>query len=245
MKKLLCLLLCAVSLSVFSQGKTIYRVNVLKPKAGMKSAFEEAWKTHLAKFHNISDKRNVYEVTTGPESGSYVIVEGPISYADMDVEKPNTKEHALDIEKNFTPKLETTTNAMYRWVDTLSYHGDTKGEKFVLTSTVLHDGKTGEYMTELRRSYLISTKINAPGAGNNYVKLFAGSSPTIVGVRILKDGFKELDADYYKMDRNSFKDAYIKDYGQDGWDKRVKLLVDDVVIRTQHFEKFRADLSSK
>jgi hypothetical protein len=48
------------------QGKTLYQVNVLTPRAGMKTAFEDSWKVHLAKFHSISDKRNVYEVVSGP-----------------------------------------------------------------------------------------------------------------------------------------------------------------------------------
>jgi hypothetical protein len=42
-----------------------------------------------------------------------------------------------------------------------------------------------------------------------------------------------------------FKTNYIKKYGQAAWDNRVKLMEDITVSRTQHFEKFRADLSSK
>jgi hypothetical protein len=33
--------------------------------------------------------------------------------------------------------------------------------------------------------------------------------------------------------------------GQAGWDKRVKMMEEDVVSRTQHFEKLRAGLNSK
>ena len=36
MKKLLCLLLCAATISIFGQGNTLYKINVVKPKAGMK-----------------------------------------------------------------------------------------------------------------------------------------------------------------------------------------------------------------
>ena len=228
------------------QGSTLYRVNVAKPKAGMKSAFEASWKMHLDKFHNSTDKRNVYEVTSGPDIGSYVIVEGPVSYADMDKTLPNVKEHGLDLEKNFTPKLDPgSNNFTVRWADTLSYHGDTKGEKFLLTVTVVKDGKIGEVLTEIRRGVLINTKINSPLSYNNMIKQQAGSSPTIINIRILKDGFKELDMDYFKMAPTAFMEAYVKDYGQEAWDKRVKLQVDDVVSREQHFEKLRTDLSSK
>jgi len=211
----------------------------------MRSAFETSLKMHMDKYHKTSDKRNVYEVTSGPESGSYVIVEGPISYADMDKTMPNAKEHGLDLEKNFSPKLEPGgNNFIARWADTLSYHGDAKADKFLLTITVVRDGKTGEYLTEIRRSILILDKIGSPISVNTLIKQQAGSNPTVIGIRNLKDGFKELDADYSKIPPTAFRDAYVKDYGQEAWDKRLKLLVDDVVSRDLHFEKLRTDLSS-
>ena len=67
----------------------------------------------------------------------------------------------------------------------------------------------------------------------------------LVTIRNLKDGFKELEANYFNLPQNGFRDEYVKQYGQDAWDKRQKLLVDDVVSREQHFEKLRRDLSSK
>ena len=246
MKKLLCLLLTAATVTAFGQGNTLYNVNVVKPKAGMKSAFEASWKMHLDKFHNKTDKRSIYEVTSGPENGSYVIVEGPISYADMDKDKPNSKEHGLDLEKNFTPKLEPgNDNSIFRWADTLSYRGDAQATKFLVSVTVIKDGKMPEVLTELRRGVLINTKINSPTSYNTMVKQLAGSTPTFVTLRNLTNGFKEMDIDYFKMAPDAFKNAYIADYGQDAWDKRIKMLTDDVVSREQHFETRRDDLSSK
>ncbi len=228
-----------------SQGSTLYKVNVVKPKAGMKSAFEAFWKMHLDKYHKTSDKRNVYEVTSGPESGSYVIVEGPISYADMDKKMPAAKEHALDLEKNFSPKLEPgSQNFIAQWRDTLSYKADAVADKFLLTITMVKDGKMADYLTELRKSMLILGKIGSQLSFSTLVKQFAGSSPTIMSIRNLKDGFQELEADYFKTPPNAFREAYVKEYGQEAWDKRVKLLVDDVVSREQHFEIRRADMSS-
>ena len=247
MKKTFFLWLCiAAAFFANSQGSTLYQVNVVKPKAGMKSAFEASWKLHLDKFHKTTDKRNVYEVTSGPDNGSYVIVEGPFSYADMDKAKPNAKEHGLDLEKTFSPKLEPgNTNFIARWVDTLSYNGDAKADKNLLTITVVKDGKMAEYLSEVRRSILILGKINSPISINILTKQYAGSSPTVISIRLLKDGYKELDSDYFKTPPTAFMDAYIKEYGKDAWDKRLKLLVDDVVSREQHFEVMRADLSSK
>ena len=246
MKKLLCLLLCAATVTVFGQGSTLYRVNVVKPKAGMQSAFEASWKIHLDKFHKSTDKRMVSQIIDGTMNGGYVIVEGPISYADMDKDIPTAKEHTLDLEKTFTPKLDVTgNNSIFRWADTLSYNAGVKADKFLVTLTVLKDGTAEEYMAEMKRAALINTKINSTISINVFVKQLSGSSPTIVIRRNLKDGFKELDNNYSPNMRAQFKEAYIKDYGQEAWDKRLKLLVDDVVSREQHLEKLRADLSSK
>ena len=246
MKKTLFLwLFIAAAFFANGQGNTLYEVNVVKPKAGMKSAFEASWKAHLDKYHKTSDKRTVYEVTSGPQSGSYVIVEGPFSYADMDKTLPNAKEHGLDLEKNFTPKLEPgSQNFVARWADTLSYNGDTKAENFLLTITMVKDGKMGEYMKELRRNVLLSAKLNSPFSYNVSIKQQAGSSPMIIGIRNLKEGFKELETNYFQLPQNGFRDAYVNEYGQYAWDKRMKLLVEGIVSREQHFEKLRTDLSS-
>jgi len=246
-KTFLLWLFIATAFFANSQGSTLYEVNVVKPKAGMGSAWEASWKLHLNKFHQASDKRNVYAVTSGPEIGSFVIVEGPFSYADMDKEKPNSKEHGLDLEKNFSPKLEPgTQNFIAQWRDTLSYNGNAApAEKILVTITVVKDGKMAEYLSELRRSILILGKIGSTLSINTLVKQFAGSSPTVISLRNLKDGYKELDSDYSKIPPTAFREAYVKEYGQAEWDKRVKLLVDDVVSREQHFEEWRKDLSSK
>ena len=120
------------------QGNTLYTVNFVKPKSGKKSAFEASWKIHLAKFHKTDDKRMVYEVLSGPHTGTYHIVEGPIAYADMDKEKANAKEHGLDLEKSFFPMLEDERiNGTYRWDDTASFNGKVKADKFLVTVTHL------------------------------------------------------------------------------------------------------------
>ena len=247
MKKLFFLwLFIAAAFFANGQGNTLYQVNIVKPKTGMKSAFEASWKLHLDKYHQKTDKRNVYEVTSGADNGSYVIVEGPYSYADMDKTKPNAKEHGLDLEKNFSPKLEPgSNNFIVRWADTLSYKGDPTAEKQLLTITVVKDGKMGEYLTEMRRNVLISEKLNSPFSYNVSIKQQAGSAPTIIGIRYLKNGYKELDSDFFNLPPTGFRDAYVKDYGQEAWDKRVKLLVDNRVSQEQHFEELRKDLSSK
>jgi hypothetical protein len=246
MQRLVLMLLCAATCNAFGQGNTLYQVNLVKPKPGMTSAFETTWKTHRDKFHSKDDKRTVYEITSGPDEGSFIIVEGPFSYADMDKEKTNSKEHGLDLEKNFSPKVEPNNeSALFRWADTLSYNGDAKADKFLVTVTQVKDGKMGEYLTEIRRNATVSANLKSPFSYNVLVKQQAGSSPMLVTIRNLKNGFKELETNYFNLPQNGFRDEYAKLFGQDAWDQRQKLLVDDIISREQHFERLRPDLSSK
>jgi hypothetical protein len=250
-------LFIAAAFFASGQGKTLYTVNVVKPKAGMKSTFETNWKAHMAKFHKTDDKRNVYEVVSGPHSGEYHIVEGPVAYADMDAEKPNGKEHGLDLEKNFSPFLrDETMNATYRHDDTASMNGNVTAEKFQVTVTHLKMGTQQATMRELRRNALINAKINTNPtfrfSSNTYVQVMQGTKSVIVSVRNLKDGFKELDNTYFPpnpnpLPPNAFKDAYIKDYGQEAWDARSKLLDDNANIESRevYLMKLRKDLSSQ
>ena len=245
-------LFIAASFLANGQGKTLYTVNFIKPKAGMKSAFEAAWKTHLAKFHTTDDKRTVYEVMSGPYMGTYHLVEGPISYADMDKEKTNAKEHALDLEKNIIKLEESSMNSTYRWDDSASFNGKVKADKFLVTVTHVKYAQIQETIRENRRGSLIQAKINptSPISYNVYTQLWSGSDPVRVNIRNLKDGFKELETDYYgpnPMSTTAFKDAYIKDYGQEGWDTRSKLLDNNanVASREIFIMKFRKDLSSE
>ena len=254
MKKTIFLwLFIAATLFASAQGKTLYSVSTVKPKAGMKSAFEASWKTHLAKFHTKDDTRNVYEITSGAHSGSYMIVEGPISYADMDIEKTTDKAHSMDLEANFAPKLESSMEATYRWDDTASYNGKVAAEKFSVQVTHIKYGMQNQTLREAKRGSLVNAKLNPNDrfSYNSYVQILSGSDPVIVNVRNLKDGFKEMENNYYGPNPmagqpDAFKNAYIKDYGQADWDARQKLLVDNanVASREAYMMVLRKDLSS-
>lgn len=256
MKKTIFLwLFVAAAFIANGQGKTLYEVNFVKPKAGMRSTFETNWKAHLAKFHKTDDKRMVFEVLSGPHNGEYHIVEGPISYADMDTDMPNAKEHGFDLEKNFSPLLEPNSmNGTYRWDDTASFNETVQAEKFQVTVTHIKFGMQGETLREARRSSLVNAKINPTSrfSSNYYVQIWAGSDPVTVSIRNLKDGFKELENNYYGPNPNAnqpnaFKDAYIKDYGYDAWDARQKVLDNNANVESREvfIMKLRKDLSSE
>ncbi len=108
MKRLLTVAILFATTCAFSQGKNLYQVYFVKPKNGQYSAWETAWKTHAAKFHTTQDKINVYEVMTGPNAGTYHIIHGPMSYADMDKDRTDRVAHDIDLEKTTAAKEEMT-----------------------------------------------------------------------------------------------------------------------------------------
>jgi len=239
-------LLLAASIASFSQGKTLVSVHELKPKSGMGLEFEAAWKAHNAKFHSGPDKRNVYEILSGPRTGSYLVVEGNLSLSDLDEVKPSAADHSADVQKNLTPKLEPGSGRMfYRFVDTLSYN-PANTEKALISITHLKNGKFGDYTALIKKAQQVNADRKWPGSTSYYVQLWAGSSPTVVSIRNLKDGFKELEMGYYPgVGPNSFSEAYTKVFGKDGWDIWTKTFNDYVDNQEQYIVKWRKDLSSK
>lgn len=168
-----------------------------------------------------------------------------MTYADMDVEKTNQTAHDADYDKTIAPTLaEEGGTFYYQYLDSLSFNTDVQGDKSIVTLTWIKSGKMGDYRAEVKKGVDMSKKINSPFNNFRYQQMAAGSSPQMASVYVLKDGFKQLEQDYFK-DAPNFRDNYVKMYGIDAWMDRVKLL-DEIVVKTEvYMRKKRADLSSK
>lgn len=215
-------------------------------------AFEAAYKQHIAKFHK-TDKITVYEVMSGPTIGTYHLVNGPFSYADMDKERADAITHGLDLDKSFFAYLENEHSTNYfRMDDSLLLHPDVQADNTIVTVTHLKNAMSSDYFDEQKRTYKVLHALKGKFWDNlnlrNYSQLWDGSDQVMVGVRTLKDGFKELERDYFgPMNDGSptFKDVYIKHYGTLDWDKREKMMDEAIVSREQYIRKKRNDLSSQ
>lgn len=245
MRKLLILVLTIASAYAFGQGNTLYSGEMVTPKMGKSADFETRWKVHLGKYHAKDDGRMVFEILSGDNNGCYLLLQGPGSYADLDKERANAKAHSLDYDNNVTPALEKIGGSYtYRWADTLSYNGKVPADKFVTTVYHLKSGKGPDLTAEIKRAINVNTIIKSPSSYNTYIKIWQGSHPEIVTVSNLKDGFKQLDNNFMPSMANTFKDAYIKEYGQEMWDKRLKLLPEITESIDVYISKFRKDLST-
>jgi hypothetical protein len=239
-------MLLIASHSAFSQGNSLYHSLMLKPKIGHAMAFETAWKVHVSKFHRTDDKRIVYQIISGDNTGYYQLTDGPSSYADMDKINPRKNDHDKDIQMTVLPHIESNLGSnMYRLVDTLSYNPDAIADKYVYTVYNLKQGKMPELMAEIKRAMIVYKNINAPSSYTSLVKLFPGSSPQFVSISKLKDGFKQLELNYFPGMTDKFKENYITTHTQAGWDKRLVLLQEITNSYVSYMVKRRDDLSAK
>ena len=97
-KMSIALVLC-VTFSGISAQSVMYLNQVLDPVPGHAVDLENGVKTHNAKFHAAGEaKAYLFAIMTGPRSGQYAWIQGPMSYASMDT--PLSAEHAADWDKN-------------------------------------------------------------------------------------------------------------------------------------------------
>lgn len=247
MKRLFTVALLFATTICFSQGKTLYQVYFVKPKNGQAGAWESVWKTHVGKFHSTQDKVNVYEVVSGPNAGTYHIVHGPSSYADMDKDRTDRAAHDMDLEKTVSGKEEMGMGPLIMgFRDSLSFNPSIQAEKFVATITHVKPNKLSDYLQEVKRGTVANVKRNAPFGVATYVQHFAGSDPVVVTIRTLKDGWKELETNYFNRPVNEMRDTYVKEFGQELWDRRTSTFLLDHTNSAEVFMmRHRKDLSSK
>jgi hypothetical protein len=168
-----------------------------------------------------------------------------MSLADMDKERANNAAHDADYDGTVVPSVSAmTTLGVYRWVDTLSYRGDVVADKFVTTVYHLKMGKAADLTAEIKRALAVNKKINSPSSYNTFIKMWGGSTPEVVVVTNLKDGFKQLDNAFAPNMSKDFQTAYVQEYGQAMWDKRMALLPEITTGYETYISKSRKDLSS-
>ncbi len=130
--------------------------------------------------------------------------------------------------------------------DTLSYNMNVQADKFLATVTHVKPGKMSDYLQEVKRAVNTNMKRNVPWGASTYVQNFTGSDPVVVNIRTLKDGWKELETNYFNRPQNEMRDVYVKEYGQAMWDKRTStFLTDNTNSSETYLLKHRKDLSSK
>jgi hypothetical protein len=246
MRKLIfTVVLACISMLSTGQGKTLYHLTIVNPRLGSTTAFETAWKAHLLKYHKGDDKRSVFEILSGDHAGKFQLVSGPSAFADMDKEKSTDAAHDQDYDKTVVPSVQDMSGSyVYRHADTLSYNGDVVAEKFFTTVYNVRRGKMNDFTAEVKRAVATNKLINSRSSYNSYIRLWSGTSPQLVIVSRLKDGFKQMDDAFAPSQSAAFKEQYIKSFGQEQWEKRMTSITDFVESTEVFISKLRKDLSS-
>ena len=110
MRKLIILWLMT-PLFAISQTKNVVSTDRLFPKNDKIEEFEKALTAHAQKYHTGDWKWRVNDILSGPDAGGYLVVEGPLSWEQLDARGNISPEHTRDIIKNVVP-LTTEKNSL-------------------------------------------------------------------------------------------------------------------------------------
>lgn len=238
MRKLLlfCMLIPAVGLS---QGNIVSTFRVF-PKADKSLEFEKAFAAHAAKYHKGDWKWRVLSIESGPDAGGFHVVEGPLSWDQLDKRGNLGVEHTADWAKNVMPfTLDRGTTGYSEYVPDLSNVGLTDyTDKIVITHMFPKSGMIVQ-ATDLVK------KLKAVWAASNesvaVYRSIASGAPQIVTVTRLKGGLKELEEGF----RKPIAERYDAVHGGGSWTKYLADYANAIETRWSEMLFFRADLSSK
>jgi len=127
MRKLTLLLAAMLAITVFSFGQddyTMYKVMYMEPDYENLKDLGEAMADHNKTFHNEApNKGHIWLVNTGPRTGNWLYVLGPITYTEMDGVDLG-EDHLEHWVGKVLPNIEGMSDGgMWRMDDELSYEG--------------------------------------------------------------------------------------------------------------------------
>ncbi len=239
MKKFL-LLLFLIPFTGISQTKNVVSVSRLQPKPEKTLELEKALSTHAQKYHTGDWKWRVFEIMSGPEVGSYHIVEGFNTWTTLDGRGNLGAEHAADLTKNIfalTLGKGTVDFLLFR-EDLSSVQPTDYADKISITHIYPKPGFIGRIEEELKKDKKIWEASGESVAV--YQSHFSGEGRIGVTYRH-KQGWKEKENDF----RKPFKERYIAMFGEEVYNQRLKMIQETVNRTWGEMLTFRADLSSK
>jgi hypothetical protein len=213
-----------------------YRVWV---KDGHTEAFKAAVANHAQKFHTGNWKWRVSEVITGPDSGAYMINEGPNSWTDIDGRGTLGPEHDKDYATNILPHTEKSSPEMF-----VVYEADASTTAATNWSTKA--GITHYFYKPGRGpatfAWLKSLKPVIEKIGGNVVvwsTAFSGEGQFIL-VRRFKDGLKDMD-----LDTPSVRKTYDEIHGPGSYERALEDMGRNLSHVYSELIEAKPELSSK
>ncbi|MEQ1584445.1 MAG: hypothetical protein ABL895_01090 [Cyclobacteriaceae bacterium] len=108
-----------IAVVIFAQSNNVYWSMTVTPKIDKKFEWEKKIVAYI-KTHMPGVKYRIWEIISGENTNSYVIVMGPMSYKDMDLQNVSPKGEALmktDVQGLYTLAISTQVNYTQRQED--------------------------------------------------------------------------------------------------------------------------------
>lgn len=163
-------------------------------KPGQDEALKAALGAHAKKYHTGSFRWRIYSVLSGPEGGSYQIVEGPFSWTALDDRGDLAADHNKDYETRIAPLVEkTTADTFLSYEEELSTVALTAFSTKASITTVYPKPGRGPATREVLKTW---KKVWEKRGFNVavYAAQMSGEQQFKI-VRRFKAGWKDLDAD--------------------------------------------------
>jgi hypothetical protein len=244
MKKLtgfvLALLLPIVALAQDAKPSAIVSTYRVWVKDGHTDAFKKAIAEHAKKYHTGKWKWRVNEVLTGPDTGAYMIVEGPNTWTDNEDRGDLGKEHNKHYDKALTPHIEKSSAQMYAKYE--AEMSTTPAANWSNKVLLTHHFPKGGRIEALSNTYKLYKPVWEK-LGWNVVawSSVASGAPQITLARRLKSGFKDFD-----VDGPSFKKTFDEIHGAGTYDKTQEDYGRNASdMRFGEMIEFKPDLSSQ
>lgn len=211
-------------------------------KNGQEASFEKAMANHNHKYHPADPyKTSIFEVITGPNSGTYFLALGAMRFSQMDG-RPSGEDHDSDWSKNVLPHVESTGEVIYWRADKDISYMPAGSENWPISRFRYFTSKPGEgdrFKDNLMKLFEVYKAKEYPVGLFMYWRNGASTGPNII-VELNYPNWAAFD-----HDRN-FRDDFQSVHSQNDWERfleEIELSVDrektyDELVR------FRQDLSS-
>ena len=229
-----------IPILVMSQTKNVTSTTRVFAKVDKVLEFEKALAAHSQKYHTGDWKWRVFEISSGPDAGGYMISEGPVSWEQMDTRGNLGTEHNTDWNKNVAIFTTERGSSGYAVFDTsLSTVAITDyAEKINITHVyqkIGYGGKVSDMIKTFRPVWKAAGQSVAV-----YTTSSSGPAAYIIVTRY-KNGLKERAEGY----RKPFKERYEAIHGEDSWNDLMDFQRNYIQEQWSELLFLRTDLSSK
>lgn len=236
---LLAAFMTLITAVTFSQSNNLYWSMTVNVKMDKKLEWEKKVVTYV-KTHYPQLKYRIYEVISGENTGSYVVVMGPTSYKEMEAPPVSPKGEALmKTDGQALDALCNSTIVTYnRRVDNLSsMKADRKFKYLVVSYSEINIGTWGDVSDFLLRQKEARVKGGMATDIDYYRPSNSGIPNAYASVRYVEK-LEELDATV------NFGEGYDKVHGNNAWYKDWTNYMSMVKQTKAEIRVLRTDLSS-